>query len=257
MGSEMCIRDRWMMEALANYSSMMLLESQDPVKFRRVMASYRDELLAKGPKGTPLMDAGPVTLGFRLSSSQFPGAYQPICYGRGTWMLHMLRTMMRDAQSKGASGAIRSGKMEDEPFLRALRKFRKAYEDKAASTTDLIHVLESELPPSLWYEGQKSLGWFYEGWINGEAIPSFDLRNVKLSEKEKSKSTIVTGTLIQEQAPDTLVTAVPVYASIGGKNIFLKRIFAEGEETQFRISAPAGTRKLVIDPEQTLLSRAK
>ena len=214
-------RDQWMMEALANYSSMMLLESQDPVKFRRVMASYRDELLAKGPKGTPLMDAGPVTLGFRLSSSQFPGAYQPICYGRGTWMLHMLRTMMRDAQSKGASGAIRSGKMEDEPFLRALRKFRKAYEDKAASTTDLIHVLESELPPSLWYEGQKSLGWFYEGWINGEAIPSFDLRNVKFSEKEKSKSTIVTGTLIQEQAPDTLVTAVPVYASIGGKNIFL------------------------------------
>ena len=250
-------RDQWMMEALANYSSMMLLESQDPVKFRRVMASYRDELLAKGPKGTPLMDAGPVTLGFRLSSSQFPGAYQPICYGRGTWMLHMLRTMMRDAQSKGASGAIRSGKMEDEPFLRALRKFRKAYEDKAASTTDLIHVLESELPPSLWYEGQKSLGWFYEGWINGEAIPSFDLRNVKFSEKEKSKSTIVTGTLIQEQAPDTLVTAVPIYASIGGKNIFLKRIFAEGEETQFRISAPAGTRKLVIDPEQTLLSRAK
>jgi len=80
---------------------------------------------------------------------------------------------------------------------------------------------------------------------------------VKFSDKEKSKATLVSGTLIQDQAPDTLVTAVPVYASLGGKNIFLKRIFAEGKETQFHISAPAGTRKLVIDPEQTLLSRAK
>jgi hypothetical protein len=250
-------RDQWMMEALANYSSMMLLEAQDPAKFRRVMTSYRDDLLAKGPKAMPLMDAGPVTLGFRLSSSQFPGAYQPICYGRGTWMLHMLRTMMRDAHSRGSSGTVSSRKMEDEPFLRALGKLRKDYEDKAVSTTDLMRIFESELPPSLWYEGHKSLDWFYEGWINGSAIPTFEVRDVKFTEKEKGKSTLVTGTLVQEQAPDTLVTAVPIYASIGGKNIFLKRIFAEGEETQFRISAPAGTHRLVIDPEQTLLSRAK
>jgi hypothetical protein len=250
-------RDQWMMEALANYSSLMLLESQDPSKFRRVMATYRDDLLAKGPKGTPLMNAGPVTLGFRLSSSQFPGAYQPICYGRGTWMLHMLRTMMRDAQSKGPSGTGSSRRMEDEPFLRALRKLRKEYEDKALSTAELMHIFESELPPSLWYEGHKSLDWFYEGWINGSAIPAFELRDVKFTGKEKSKTTLVTGTLVQDQAPDTLVTAIPIYASIGGKKIFLKRIFAEGEETQFRISAPAGTRTLVIDPEQTLLSRAK
>ena len=248
-------RDQWMMEALANYSSLMLLESQDPPMFRRVMAGYRDDLLAKGPKEMPLMDAGPVTLGFRLSSSQFPGAYQPICYGRGTWMLHMLRTMMRDGQSKGSSGAISSRKMEDEPFLRALRKLRKDYEDKAVSTAELMHVFESELPPTLWYEGHKSLDWFYEGWINGTAIPAFNVRDVKFT--EKGKTTLVTGTLFQEQAPDTLVTAVPIYAAIGGKDIFLKRIFAEGEETQFRISAPAGTRRLVIDPEQTLLSRAK
>jgi hypothetical protein len=246
-----------MMEALADYSSLMLLESQDPAKVRRVMTSYRDDLLAKGPKGMALMDAGPVTLGFRLSSSQFPGAYQPICYGRGTWMFHMLRTMMRDAQRKDSHGPISSRKMEDDPFLRALRKLRKDYEGKAVSTADVMRVFESELPPSLWYEGHKSLDWFYEGWINGSAIPNFGLRDLKFTEKEKGKPTLVTGTLIQEQAPDTLVTAVPVYASIGGKNIFLKRIFAEGEETQFRIFAPAGTRRLVIDPEQTLLSRAK
>ncbi len=56
------------------------------------------------------MDAGPVTLGFRLSSSQFPSAYEPVCYGRGTWLLHMLRTMMRDAQSKGCGEPAKNGR---------------------------------------------------------------------------------------------------------------------------------------------------
>ena len=251
-------RDQWIMEALANYSALMLVESRDPAKFRRIMQTYRDDLMTKGPKGMPLMDAGPVTLGFRLSSSEFPGSYESVCYGRGTWLLHMLRTMMRDAQSRGTSVAIPSRKMEDEPFLRALRKLRKDYEDKAVSTSELMRVFESELPPSLWYEGHKSLDWFNESWINGTAIPTFQLKDLKFTDTDKGKgATQVSGTIVQEQAPDTLVTAVPVYASIGGRNIFLKRVFAEGEETQFRISAPAGVRKLVIDPEQTLLSRGK
>ena len=250
-------RDQWIMEALANYSALMLLESRDPTKFRRIMHTYRDDLMAKGPKGMPLMDAGPVTLGFRLSSSQFSGSYEPVCYGRGTWLLHMLRTMMRDAQSKSPA-VDRPRQIGDEPFLRALRKLRRDYEDKAVSTSELMRVFESELPSSLWYEGHKSLDWFDESWINGTAIPTFELKDLKFTDTDKGKgATQVSGTIVQEQAPDTLVTAVPIYASVGGKNIFLKRIFAEGQETQFRISAPAGVRKLVIDPEQTLLSRAK
>ena len=59
----------------------------------------------------------------------------------------------------------------------------------------------------------------------------------------------------QEHAPDNLVTAVPLYASIAGKSVFLGRVFAEGKETQFHIPAPVGARKIIIDPEQTLLSR--
>jgi len=250
-------RDQWMMEALANYSALMLLESRDPAKFQRIMQSYRDILLAKGPNGIALMDAGPVTLGFRISSSQFPDAYEPVCYGRGTWLFHMLRTMMRDTERKSSPRTNGSRQTGDELFVRALRKIRKEYEDKAVSTSQLMHIFESELPASLEYEGHKSLDWFYEGWINGTAIPSFELRDVKFTENNKTNTTLVTGTIVQQHAPDTLVTPVPLYASTGGKNIFLKRIFAEGEETQFRIFAPPGTHKLTIDPDQTLLSRLK
>src|SRR6266536_609898 len=245
-------RDQWMMEGLANYSAMMLLESRDPAKFRRLMLSYRDDLLAKNGKGSALMDAGPVTMGVRLSSSQFPGAYDAICYGRGTWLFHMLRTMMRDGERKGAAPSGNAKRPGDEPFLRALRKVRTNYENKAITTAQLMAVFESELPSSLAYEGHKSLDWFYQGWVNGSAVPSLDLRDLKFV--DKGHSTLVTGTIVQEHAPDSLVTSLPLYAS-GGKNAFLGRVFAEGHETQFRITAPAGTRKLALDPEQTLLTR--
>jgi hypothetical protein len=246
-------RDQWMMEGLANYSAMMLLESHDPAKFRRLMQSYRDDLLGKTRKGLPLMDAGPVTLGVRLSSSQFPGAYEAICYGRGTWLFHMLRTMMRDGERRGAASSGRAKQSGDEPFLRALRKLRTNYENKAITTAQLMAVFESELPSSLSYEGHQSLDWFYQGWVNGNAVPSFDLHDLKFS--DKGNTTLVTGTIVQGHAPDSLVTSLPLYASAGGKDVFLGRVFAEGPETQFRITAPVGTRKLALDPEQTLLTR--
>ncbi len=246
-------RDQWIMEGLANYSALMLLEEHDPAKFRLAMQAYHDELIGKTEKGRPLMDAGPVTLGFRLSSSEFPSGYESVCYGRGTWLFHMLRTMMRDGQEK--AGSKKPLALENEPFVRALQKLRKNYEDKAITTSDLMHVFESELPESLWYEGHKSLDWFYDAWVNGSAIPSIEIKDLKFA--DKGKTTTVTGTLVQHDATDTLVTAIPLYASIGGKEVFIKRVFAEGEETLFRISAPAGTRKVVVDPEHTLLTRTK
>jgi hypothetical protein len=249
--------DQWMMEALANYSSLMMLESEDPVRFRAAMEKYRDDLLQKNKDGVPLMEAGPVTFGSRLSCSQFSTGYEAISYGRGTWLFHMLRYMMGDAErraggrARGAPGAA----AVDEPFIRALRKFRERFQGKAITTRDLFSVFEEELPPSLRYEGKQSLDWFYQGWVNGTDIPAFELRETKFV--NKAGSTAVTGVILQKSASDNLVTAVPVYASIAGKNVLLGRVFADGRETQFHLSAPAGTHKLVIDPYQTLLARSR
>jgi hypothetical protein len=244
-------RDQWIMEALANYSALMLLESRNPAASRELLQKFRDDLLARNHKGQQLTDAGPVTLGLRLSSSQFPTGYEAISYGRGTWLIHMLRCMLRDAdRSKG-----RSKNASDEAFLSALRKLRTEYEGKAVTTADLMSVFESELPASLRYEGRKSLDWFYQGWVNGSSIPAFNLRDVKFS--NKAGATMVTGTITPERAPESLVTAVPVYAVGDGKSTFLARVFVEGSETQFHLSAPAGTRKVVLDPERTLLARTK
>ena len=250
-------RDQWIVEALANYSSLMLLESEDPSQFRAVMGKFRDDLLLKNSQGVPLMEAGPVTLGSRLSCSQFPDGYEAISYGRGTWLLHMLRNMMRDAERKTGAGPAPAsgGQTQDEPFMRALHKLRDQYQGKSITTRDLMRVFEEELPPSLWYEGRKSLDWFYQGWVNGNAVPRFDLRGVKYA--DRAGSTLVTGTILQRFAPNDLATSVPLYAALPGRSVLLGRVFADGPETQFRFTAPAGTRKVVLDPNQTVLTRAR
>ena len=249
-------RDQWIAEGLANYSSLMLLESEDPAAFHAAMQKYREDLLAKNKQGEPLMDAGPVTLGTRLSSSHFPSGYEAISYGRGTWLFHMLRCMMRDAEAKRVRGLVGpQSDAPDEPFVRALRKIRERYHGKAISTPEMLRMFEEELPRPLWYEGKRTLDWFYQGWVNGKTIPRLELRSVKYS--DKSGSTAISGTILQKDGSDDLVTAVPVYALTRGRTILLARVFADGPETSFHLIAPAGTRKVVLDPHQTVLTRMR
>jgi hypothetical protein len=248
-------RDQWIVEALANYSSLMVLESENPAQFRAVMEKFKDDLLEKNKAGVRLMEDGPVTLGTRLSCSQFPSGYEAISYGRGTWLFHMLRMMMRDAERTNGARARSDGKPGDEPFVRVLRRIRDRYQGKPITTRELLQAFEEELPPSLWYEHHKSLDWFYEGWVNGTAIPHFELRGVKYS--DNPTSTAISGVILQKDAPDNLVTSVPLYASVAGRMVLLGRVFADGPETPFHLSASPGARKVVLDPDQTLLTRSR
>ena len=239
-------RDQWFFEGLANYCSLVILETQNRNAFQRVMSRYRENLLEKNKRGAVLKDAGPVSLGLRLSSSEFPNGYEAISYGRGTWLFHMLRHMLDDGQAEKEASSSESH------FMRALRKLRDRYAGKPVTTREALQIFADELPSSVKYEGEEKLEWFNEGWINGTAIPHFELQGVKLSVKDHS--VIATGSILQKDAPRELVTSVPLYARMAGnRRVFITRIFADGAESAFRVSAPAGTLGLLIDPEQTVL----
>jgi hypothetical protein len=166
----------------------------------------------------------------------------------------MLRHMLRD----GATSRPRAGKATEpaaakEPFLLALRALRERYEGKELSTQDLQKVLEEYLPDSLRFEQRKSLDWFFEGWVNGTAIPRLELENVRFS--KNGGATVVSGMILQKEAPEDLVTSVPLYAGNGQEMVPLGREFADGAETPFRLRVPATAKNLVIDPYHTVLSR--
>ena len=244
-------RDQWLVEALADYSSLMFLESQNPAKFRAVLESYRNDLLLKNKDGEVIMTAGPVTLGDRLSSSHFPNGYEIISYERGVWLFHMLRNMLLDAERKTARS-----KIAEDPFVRTMRVVRNRYAGRPITTDELMSAFEEELPRPLWHEGRKSLDWFQETWINGTSIPRFELNDVKLTDKSGSGIT-VTGKIIQKDAPESLITLVPVYGVVAGKNVLLGQVFSDEQEVRFRLPAPEGTRKVVLDPNHTILVREK
>ena len=245
-------RDQWLSEGLSNYCALMMMQEKNPEGFHQIMEQYRRDLVLKNKDGMAPKDAGPVTLGARLVSSRFPGGYEAISYGRATWLFHMLRTMLKDGAAEAGREKTSSA---DEPFVRALRNLRQRYEGKAIGTGELLEVFAEDLPPSLRYEGKSSLDWFLHSWINGTSLPKLELKAVKVT--PKGAGTVVSGTILQNDAPENLVTSVPVYGTVAGKSVLLGRVFADGDESSFRITAPAGVHKIVLDPNQTILTSPK
>ncbi len=236
-------RDEWIVEALANYSALVMLDKQHPGDMRTALTYYRGELLRETRNGI-IADAGPVTLGHRLTSSKFPDAYERVLYGRGTWLIHMLRTMLREANG-GESDAV---------FFSALKSLLAAAPNHKISTLDLQRAFEQVMPAQLGYEGHKSLDWFFDSWVNGDSIPQFSLEGVHMTPSAHKLK--VTGTILQDHAAKDMVTAVPLYAvDAAGKSRFLAFVFADDAKTEFTVTAPASTKQILLDPEETLLRR--
>ena len=239
--------EQWLLEAIANYSALMLMEQQTPADIQVMLQAYRQLLATKSKDGDPFVDAGPVTLGSRLASSKFPGGYEIITYGRGTWLLHMLREMFRDA-----SRTADDPDGNDRAFLALLRNLYDQYRGKEITNADFERAVEAELPKSLWFENRKSLDWFFDGWVNGTAFPRFEIKDAHFA--ARAGQSTVTATVRQIDAPDDLVTSIPVYGLVGDNRIYLGRVFAEGQETRITLPVPATVKRLVLDPYQTVLS---
>ena len=236
-------RDEWIVEAVANYCALMMLEQQHPGDMKIALDYYRSELLRETRNGI-VADAGPVTLGRRLASSKFPDAYERVMYGRGTWLIHMLRTMLRHTSTD----------KNDALFFSALKGLLAGSPNHKISTLDLERAFEQVMPAALNYEGRKSLDWFFDSWINGNSIPRFSLQGVRMTPSGGRLK--ITGTLLQDHAAQDMVTAIPLYAVDGsGNSRFLHFVFADDAKTEFTLTAPAGTKEIVMDPEETVLRR--
>ena len=237
-------RDEWIIEALANYCALLMLEKKDPKSTRIALSYYHDQLLQDTGHGM-IGDAGPVTLGPRLTSSKFPNAYDRVLYGRGTWLIHMLREMLRQA----------NGKKSDAEFFAALKGLLAQSPNHKISTRDLQAAFEKVMPASLIYEGRKSLDWFFDSWVNGASIPQFNLEEVKFTPAAAGK-VHVSGTIKEGHTGKDTVTALPIFAvDARGASHFLAFVFADEPETAFKLTAPQGTTKILLDPEQMILRR--
>jgi len=237
-------RDQWIDEAIANYLALLFADSRKPSEhaLRVWLERYRKQLEGKVPgSDIPGEEIGALALGNRLNSSKSPAGFEDVIYSKGSWVIHMLREMLRQPGSKDP----------DQRFVALLHTLSTKYAYRALSTDDLQHEVEAVMTPAMDLEGGRSMEWFFEQWVRGTGIPHY---RVEFSTHHTEKGELVRGKLFQADVPHYFITRVPLYANNGsGHTVFLGDVVAAGPETSFHFVAKVPPRKLVIDPQMTLL----
>jgi aminopeptidase N len=219
-------QDEWVMEALANYSALMVLEKR---KGRRalnaVLDEYRNNLL-------PVESFGPIIWGTRLISSQTPGAWRVITYEKGSWILHMLR-----------------GRLGDEPFLKMLGELAKRKRFQPLSTEE-FRVIAAEFVPK--GADDPKLEIFFDQWVYGTGVPAL---NLQYSVHGKAPKVRVRGKVIQTEAGEEFTAYVPVEVQLPGKRSVRQWVRTSSDPVEFEIPLKAAPVKVLLDPGNTVLKR--
>jgi hypothetical protein len=233
-------RDQWIDEALANYLALLYADSQKSPdhKLRAWLERYRDQLTQKSSgSDIPPADFGALTLGSRLTSSKSPDGFERVIYAKGSWIIHMLREMLRQPGAKDP----------DARFVALLHTLMANYSYKALTTADLQREVEAVMTPSMDIEDSHSMDWFFDEWVRGVGIPHYRL---EYNVRSTGKGFLIRGKIYQTGVPRSFVAPIPLYAANGG---YLGRVIAGGPETSFHFLARKAPGKISVDPRMTLL----
>ena len=237
-------RETWLVEAMSNYLALMYADNKKPGEhfLTRWLETYRTILTTKksGEEESP-EQAGPVTLGYRLSSSKSPDAYDAVIYGKGTWIVHMLRMMLREPGAKDP----------DARFVALLHRVLEQHRFQSLSNEDFQRAVQRTLTPAMDLEGTHSMDWFFDQWVRGTEIPRY---SVNFEVKPRGKEFLIRGTLKQRDVSDLFIASVPIYLP-GGRPVLLGHVVTTGPETKFEFVSASSPRRLLIDPQLTLLCR--
>ena len=202
-------RDQWMSEGFADMSASLYLTmiEKNPKKFITFWNDERDLLLERNAEGFRAIDAGPVTMGYRMSNSRTGfDVTRRLIYPKGAYILHMLRMMMHDN---------RTG---DQHFKEMMQDFVKTYTNKAASTEDFKAMVEKHMTADMDMEGNHRMDWFFNEYVYGTQLPSYKM--------DSSFDTGADGTIVfslkvtQSGVDDKFRMPVPVYFEMADGNMF-------------------------------------
>ncbi|HVW85676.1 MAG TPA: M1 family aminopeptidase, partial [Bryobacteraceae bacterium] len=223
----------WLMEALANYSAVMYMETKIGARASEIaLESYRKALFERGPDGETAESEGPVVQGRRLEGSNNPNASSAVMYGKGSWVIHMLRR-----------------RMGDEQFLKMLGELRHRYEWKALDTEAFRTLCAEYLPPG---SADPKLENFFDQWVYGTGVPTLKLT---FSVKGKPGAYRLTGTVTQSDVPDDFSIGVPVEIQKGRGKSVVQQVRTGSDPVAFTVNVSSPTAKAVLDPGWSVLRR--
>ncbi len=152
-------RDQWLSEGFAEYAGALYVQERNEGNddFFTVVKRWRDQILERGGRDWwhDGPDVAPISLGFRCSSHRSPASYYHLVYGKGAYILHMLRNMMHD---------YRRG--TDESFIRMMTDYVATFTFEDPSTADFQRIVEKHV--------HQPMDWFFDQWVHGTHIPRFE-----------------------------------------------------------------------------------
>jgi hypothetical protein len=226
-------RDNWLMEALANYSALLYLEKRRGTHALELMLdSYRDVLLAKSGNGQVVESTGPIVLGTRLENSQEPRAWRTVTYGKGTWIIQMLRQ-----------------RMGDERFFAMLAELAKRYDRKEVTTEDFRRLAAEFLPKG---SDDPQLQTFFEQWIYGTGIPTLKL---SYTVKGVAPSVRLSGTVTQSSVDEDFTAQVPVEIRVTGGKTITHWLRTSNDPVTFTMALKQPPQKVTLDPHHAVLRK--
>jgi hypothetical protein len=226
-------RDYWLMEALANYSALLYLEKRKgPHAVDEMLDSYRTALLLKNDAGETRESAGPIVLGQRLQNSVQPAAWTAITYGKGSWIIHMLRRRMGDVR-----------------FLAMLKGVATRYDHASITTEQFRQEAAQELPPK---SDDPKLEAFFAQWIYGTGIPALKFT---YTVKGIAPAVKLTGTLTQSGVDDDFSAWTPIEIRFGKGPSIIKWIASSSEPATFTMTLKLAPSKVTLDPQNAVLKR--
>ena len=241
-------RDQWINEAIANYFALLFADTQKRTdhSLRVWLSRYRQQLAERPPNvdsatSESISEIGALELGSRLTSSKSPSGFEDVIYGKGAWVIHMLREMLRQPGAKNP----------DARFFALLHTLVTKYAYRALSTSDLQHEVEAVMTPAMDLDGGHSMEWFFEQWVRGTGVPRY---RVEYTTHSSGKGYVVRGKVYQDNVPRSFLAPVPLYTGANaGHASFLGVVVAAGPETSFHFTTQSEPHKILIDPQMTLL----
>ncbi len=223
----------WLMEALANYSALLYLEKRKGTPaLDGVLASYREELLAKTDSGSTIESAGPIVWGSRLMSSHTPDAWRIITYEKGSWIMHMLRR-----------------RMGDDRFLSMLAQLRKRYQYKKISTEEFRMLAAEFMPPK---SPDPQLEWFFEQFVYATGVPALKL---DYSVKDSGGQYRLTGTITQKDVDKEFGAYVPIEIQFAKGKPLTVWLRTSSDPATFGANLRQKPERVVLDPGNAVLRR--
>ena len=164
------------------------------------------------------------------------GDYSLIIYGRGAWVLHMLRNLMLDFHT-----------MKDDAFTAMMQDFYAQYRGRAASTADFERVVE--------HHTGLGMNWFFNEWVAGSAIPTYTLS--WKAEPSQNGQYLLHIRVRQERVPESFVMPVPVRIDFADGTQAFVRVNVKGTATEGTLHLPAEPLRVELNPFESVLADVK